>query len=131
MARGAPLSCSYAAPTGSATLHRVSAGGTEDVRARVNRLEALVKSLIPKPNGSSDNGTTRDATAAISNLELKGAIDVESKDEYVSEAEPGAGTMEKDTDGQHFVGESHWDAVLRDVCSIILNSHFCHKWNGC
>lgn len=127
MARGAPLSCSYAAQTGSATLYKVSAGGAEDVRARVNRLEALVKSLIPKPNGSSDNGTTRDATAAISGPELKSAIDVDSKDEYVSEAEPGAGTMEKHADGQHFVGESHWDAVLRDVCSIILVSHFCYN----
>ena len=88
------------------------------MRARVNRLEALVKSLIPKSNGISDNGTTRDATAAISGLDIKSVTDEESKDEYVPEAEPSAGAMERNMNGQHYVGESHWDAVLRDVCLI-------------
>jgi len=83
--------------------------------------------LIPKPNASSDNGTTRDATAAISGLELRSIIDEESKDEDVSEAEPGAGTMEKDTNGQHYVGESHWDAVLRDVCLFVSDSHYSYS----
>ncbi|MCJ1246583.1 hypothetical protein MMC30_003792 [Trapelia coarctata] len=106
-----PLSCN--------TSHfKSSAGGTEDVRARVNRLEALVISLMPKPNVPSENGTSRDATPAISGLELKSFADEESKDEYVPEAEPSAGTMERNMNGQHYIGESHWDAVLRDITAV-------------
>lgn len=120
VARGTPLSCSYAAQSGIQSLSKSSVGGTEDIRTRVNRLEALVISLMPQSNGLSDNGTTRDATAAISGLELRSLADEEPKDEDVPEAESYAGTMERNINGQHYVGESHWDAVLRDVCSIHL-----------
>lgn len=81
-------------------------------------------SLIPKPNGSLENGTTRDATTALSGLELKSLTDEESKDEHVPEADPCPGTMEGNVNGQHYVGESHWDAVLRDVCPLTLQGLF-------
>ena len=84
----------------------------DDMGDRIQKLEALVSSLVRPPPGpaNGDAGVTQAALAASE--ATNGYPSIESA------LQPTApyGAVVPTTEGHHFIGESHWEAVLRDVC---------------
>ena len=75
--------------------------------------------LIPKSTIGLD---TEDATTAISGLDLRNQSNIEAQQESLQEIEASPGAMEGNMHRQHYVGESHWDAVLRDVSFAVMKN---------
>ena len=82
----------------------------DDMGERLQRLEALVGSLAKNPSGVTLNGGSAPGPM-VPNEATNGYPSVETA------LQPSApyGAMVPTTEGHHFIGESHWEALLRDV----------------
>ena len=89
-----------------------SMANPDDMGDRIQKLEALVSSLVrpPAPSANGDGAASNQAAYAASEA-LNGYPSIESA------LQPTApyGAVVPTTEGSHFIGESHWEAVLRDV----------------
>ena len=103
-ARDMQSSCAYAADD-KAGKGAPLASSSGDMSERIQKLEALVNSLARAPTGSNGDpqGGLGDDANGYPSLE--------------SALQPSApyGAMVPTTEGHHFIGETHWEAVLRDV----------------
>lgn len=76
----------------------------------------MVSSMVRTSSGSGSNGGQSATQAALAaNEATNGYPAVESA---LQPSTP-YGALIPTTDGHHFIGESHWEAVLRDVCSEV------------
>ncbi|MCJ1385207.1 hypothetical protein MMC17_008328 [Xylographa soralifera] len=92
--------------------------GTEDVYSRVNRLESLVLSLIPKPPVLEDiPGTNGNNAATLSSGQDDQNIHI-SEEATRTLRPPQSNDMDSIVDGRQYIGESHWDVVLRDIAAV-------------
>ena len=88
---------------------------------RIQKLESLVSSLVRASSTSSPNGDAAVSQAALSTNEAaNGYPSIESA------LQPTApyGAVVPTTEGHHFIGESHWEAVLRDVRQQCIDVKF-------
>ena len=98
--------CSYA--TDDMRAKGSANGGPDNVGDRIHRLEALVSSLV-KGNRSSQPPGELSYVSPASDSDGYPAV------ESALEASTPYGAMAATSENSHFVGESHWEAVLRDV----------------
>ena len=98
------------------------AAETEDVHSRVNRLEAVVLSLMQKPAESSIAGDSSGSSAAISRLGIESLNNSETSDDVTIDTSLFHGTMESTANGHQYIGESRWDTVLRDVSACVATT---------
>ena len=83
-------------------------GGNDDVGDRIHRLEALVSSLV---KGTTLPNSGDDQHHATTDSKMNGYPNVER----ALDGSTPYGAMASTSEGGHFVGESHWEAALRDV----------------
>ena len=114
IARETPSSCWYAKQGANEGRTAVRSTDSDDVRGRINRLESLVISLMP--DHSDINVTTGSAET------LEGSDDPELNAmhsrlnvSYTSRSEPSQRVLGLTKEKISYVGESKWDAMLRDV----------------
>ena len=116
--------CVYAADEGAkAGKGSHSMTSPDDMGDRIQKLEALVSSLVRPPPTASANG---DGAAAASNQAAYAAHEAANGYPSIESAlQPTApyGAVVPTTEGNHFIGESHWEAVLRDVRPQICERH--------
>ncbi|MCJ1286208.1 hypothetical protein MMC26_005553 [Xylographa opegraphella] len=118
IARAAPDSCSYVVQTSNGVSAKVHPTGTQEVYNRVNRLENLVLSLIPKQSILDD--------VLITNGNNTKTLIPGRNDQTIQVSEeatrtlriPESGDVSFVLDGRQYIGESHWDGVLRDIASV-------------
>ena len=91
-------------------------GGPDDVGDRIHRLEALVTSLV---KGAPPSNPTSDHPYATADSKTTGYPALES----ALQGSTPYGAMAAASEGDHFVGESHWEAVLRDVSHLVPQIH--------
>lgn len=99
--------CIYAADEGAKASRSVQMiTNPEDMGDRIQRLEALVGSLVKGPSGNSNMP-----------LGHPGTDDPNGYPSLENALQPNGpyGAMVAVGEGHHFIGESHWAAVLRDV----------------
>lgn len=80
---------------------------------RLQRLEAMVSSLVRAPSQPKDSAAQPSA-----------AVDEDgpaypSMDSALEAATP-YGAMVVASEGPHYIGENHWEAILRDVSSSVV-----------
>ncbi|MCJ1404916.1 hypothetical protein MMC11_008142 [Xylographa trunciseda] len=118
IARAASDSCSYAAQTSNGVLAKAHPTGTEDVYSRVNRLESLVLSLIPKAP-TLDNVSSASGSTAATFRPGPGDQNIHISEEATTAVcAPFSSDVGSIVDGRQYIGESHWDVVLRDIAAV-------------
>lgn len=105
--------CVYAAD--EVNRHRLSSSnrGSDEVGERLHRLESLVSSLVkspPLPTGHGNEPALR-VEDGLSNH-------YPSIESAMATGAP-YGAMVTAQEGCHYIGESHWEAVLQDVGSQV------------
>lgn len=108
--------CVYAADdTSRANRGSQPISNPEDMGDRLQRLESIISSMVKAPAAPASNGEASMLQAALTRSDaMNGYPAVESA---LQPATP-YGAMVSAAEGHHFIGESHWEAVLRDVCSL-------------
>ena len=112
-ARDLQVQCTYASD-GSAKAGTMPplASNQGDVSERIQKLEALISSLVRAPAGSPVNGGSQAAQGSlVVNETTNGYPSIESALQPTTPY----GAIVPTTEGHHFIGETHWEAVLRDV----------------
>ncbi|MCJ1391630.1 hypothetical protein MMC18_004495 [Xylographa bjoerkii] len=104
-------------PTANGVGAKAHPTGTEDVYSRVNRLESLVLSLIPRAPILDDLSGINGSTAATP---MPGQSDqgIHFSEEAIVALRPPSNDMGSIVDGRQYIGESHWDVVLRDIAAV-------------
>ena len=107
--------CIYAAQDGiksSAGGHH--AGGMDEMGDRLNRLEALVSSMAKSPSSSLPDGLTALPSVLPARPRETGGEAYPSVETAMETSAP-YGAMVSASEGNHFVGSTHWQAILTDV----------------
>ncbi|MCJ1414513.1 hypothetical protein MMC32_000840 [Xylographa parallela] len=97
---------------------KVHPTGTEDVYSRVNRLESLVLSFVPKPPVLEDIPGTDSNNAATLSPGRNNQNTPISCDATRALRPPQPNDTGAIVDGRQYIGESHWDVVLRDIAAV-------------
>ena len=121
IARETPSSCWYAKQGANEVRTAVRSTDSDDVRSRINRLESLVISLMP--DHSHINVTTGSAETLERSDELElNAMHSRLNVRDISRSEPSQRVFGLNKEKISYVGESKWDAMLRDVSITIWYS---------
>ena len=114
IARESPSSCWYAKQGANGARTAARSTDSDDVRSRINRLESLVISLMPEHSDTNVSSGSADTLERSEEAELD-VVHSQFNSKDFSKLGPLQRAAGPFAERLPYIGESKWDAMLRDV----------------